>query len=176
MSATTRRAIFCDRDGTLIRDLGYLREPGGVEILPGAVAALSEGIRRGFSVVVVSNQSGVARGLISLPEFEAVDQAFRQAFASQGIALAGVYYCLHGPDEGCNCRKPKTGMIDAAARDLDLDVRQSILFGDKESDVAAGRAAGCRTVLFGVDQAPAGGTIEADACVQSWDAAGRVLV
>ncbi len=174
MSAT-RRALFCDRDGTLIRDLGYLRDPAGVEILPGAVAALAEGIRRGFSVVVVSNQSGVARGLISMPQFQAVDQAFRQAFAAAGVALAGVYYCLHGPDDDCACRKPRTGMIDDAVRDLDIDVRRSILFGDKDSDVAAGRAAGCRTVLFGVDRAPDAVAPLADACIPSWDAAQQVL-
>ncbi len=175
MSAT-RRAIFCDRDGTLIRDLGYLRDPAGVEILPGAVTALSEGIRRGFSVVVVSNQSGVARGLISLSEFQAVDRAFRQAFAAEGIPLAGVYYCLHGPADQCACRKPRTGMIDEAVRELDIDVGRSILFGDKDSDIAAGRAAGCRTVLFGADRGPDAGAVRADACIQSWDAAQQVLV
>lgn len=171
----TRRAIFCDRDGTLIRDLGYLRDPGGVEILPGAAAALRQGIERGFSVVVVSNQSGVARGLISTAEFEAVDRVFQQVFAAEGVPLAGVYYCVHGPDDGCRCRKPKTGMIDDAVRELGIDVRQSILVGDKESDIAAGRAAGCRTVLFGAGHSPAS-TLAADACVESWDAARMVLV
>ena len=101
----TRRALFCDRDGTMIRDTGYLRHPAEVEMLPGAARALADASSHGFAIVVVSNQSGVGRGLISHGEFEAVDRRFRAAFAEEGVALDGVYYCLHAPDAGCACRK-----------------------------------------------------------------------
>jgi D-glycero-D-manno-heptose 1,7-bisphosphate phosphatase len=173
----TRRALFCDRDGTMIRDVGYLRDPAEVEILPGAVPALAEATRRGFALVVVSNQSGVGRGLISHDQFAAVDRRFRLAFAESGVALDGVYYCLHAPDEGCACRKPKTGLIDEAARALALDARRSYLMGDKESDIAAGRAAGCRTVLFGAPpRGPAAPAVVPDASISSWSEAVGVLV
>ncbi len=173
----TRRALFCDRDGTMIRDVGYLRDPAEVEILPGAVAALAEATKRGFALVVISNQSGVARGLISHDQFAAVDRRFRQAFAESGVALDGVYYCLHAPGEGCACRKPKTGLIDEAVRALALDPRRSYFMGDKASDVAAGQAAGCRTVFFGGSPGgPPASTVFADASIASWSEASRVLV
>jgi D-glycero-D-manno-heptose 1,7-bisphosphate phosphatase len=174
----TRRAIFCDRDGTMIRDLGYLRDPAGVEPLPGAAAALADAAARGFALVVVSNQSGVGRGIVSRDQFAAVDRRFRAAFAEHGVMLDGVFYCLHAPDEGCTCRKPKTGLIEEAVRALALDPRRSYLLGDKRSDIAAGRAAGCRTVLFASPDAPeaADSTPAPDATIGSWTEAPGVLL
>jgi len=160
-----RRAIFCDRDGTLIRDVGYPRDPADVELLPGAATALAQAAARGFALVVVSNQSGVGRGIVSPDQFAAVDRRFRQTFAESGVTLDGVFYCLHAPDDGCACRKPRTGLIDQAVSALDLDAGRSWLIGDKDSDIAAGQAAGCRTVLFG---APGG--------ISSWAEASRVLL
>lgn len=136
-----RKALFLDRDGTLIVDVGYPRDPARVEILSGAVEAL-----RGYSdyaLVVISNQSGIARGLITEDEWRAVHERFVELFANEGITFAGSYYCKHGPDDGCACRKPEPGMLRQAARELDLDLAQSIMIGDKPSDVEAGRRAGC---------------------------------
>lgn len=174
----TRRAIFCDRDGTMIRDLGYLRDPAGVELLPGVAAALADAAARGFALVVVSNQSGVGRGIVSRDQFAAVDRRFRSAFAESGVTLDGVFYCLHAPDDGCACRKPKTGLIEEAVRTLALDPRRSYFLGDKPSDIAAGRAAGCRTVLFASPGVPAaaGWTPAPDATIGAWTEAPRVLL
>ena len=139
------RAIFLDRDGTLIVDVGYPRDPDRVEILPGALEAL----RRfsGWALVVVSNQSGIGRGLITPAEAAAVHERFVARFAEAGIVFAGVYYCPHAPDAGCACRKPEPGMLRDAARELGLDLAASIMIGDKAADVAAGVAAGVAAAL-----------------------------
>ena len=143
----TTRALFLDRDGTLIVDVGYPRDPALVEILPGAVAAL-RALARDWVLVVISNQSGIGRGLITPIEATAVHDRFVAAFAAEGVAFAGVYYCPHAPDAGCPCRKPAPGMLREAARDLGLDLATSVMVGDKAADVEAGIAAGGRGVRF----------------------------
>ena len=146
--AMRRPAVFLDRDGTLIVDVGYPRDPARVEILPGAVEALRD-LAREHALVVISNQSGIARGKITPEEAAAVHDRFVAVFAAEGVTFDGVYYCPHGPDEGCRCRKPAPGMLLDAARDLDLDLARSYVIGDKPSDLEAGIAAGCRPgILF----------------------------
>lgn len=144
-----KRALFLDRDGTLIKDTGYLRDPNDVELLPGVVEVLREARARGYELIVISNQSGIARGLITEAELEAVEKRFEELLAKEGVTLDLVLFCKHGPDEGCPCRKPKPGLLHDAARLRGIDLASSIMVGDKESDVEAGRAAGCRTVLIG---------------------------
>jgi len=141
-----RPALFLDRDGTLIVDVGYPRDPALVELVPGAAEALRE-LQRDHALVVISNQSGLARGIISEAEAAAVHERFVALFADAGVTFAGCYYCPHGPDNGCRCRKPAPGLIEDAARELGLDVACSVMIGDKESDLEAGRAAGCASVI-----------------------------
>lgn len=156
-----RPALFLDRDGTLIADVGYPRDPDRVTLLPGAAAVLAA-LPPEVALVIVTNQSGLARGRITPDEAAAVATRVEAEFAAAGIRFAGVYTCPHGPDDGCPCRKPAPGLLLDAARDLGLDLARSILLGDKPSDVAAGRAAGCRASLrFG-----------ADGDVADWTAAG----
>jgi D-glycero-D-manno-heptose 1,7-bisphosphate phosphatase len=143
------RAVFLDRDGTIIEDRHYLADPDGVSLLDGVAAALAGFRARGFRLVVVSNQSGVARGLISREAHERVAARTVEVVARAGIALDGAYYCFHGPDDGCDCRKPKPGLLQRAARDLDIDLTASLVIGDKTSDTRAGRAVGCFTALLG---------------------------
>lgn len=151
MMAAPRRALFVDRDGTLIVDVGYPRDPARVEPLPGAIDAL-RALQAQFAVVIISNQSGLGRGLITAAEARAVHDRVVEVFARGGVALAGAYYCPHAPDAGCPCRKPAPGLLLDAARELDLDLARSIMIGDKASDVAAGHAAGCgHTIRFGAD-------------------------
>lgn len=166
----TVRALFCDRDGTLIRDAGYPRDPAEVELLPGAIAALAE-LKKRFSLVVISNQSGIGRGIVRQDQFMSVDQRFRDLFARGGIAFDGVYYCPHTPDDACDCRKPKPGLVERAARDLDIDVRASYFIGDKGTDVETGRGVGCKTVHFG-----SGAGVAADVSISSWSQAPLVIV
>ena len=141
-----RPALFLDRDGTLIVDVGYPRDPALVELVPGAAEALRE-LQRDHELVVISNQSGLARGIISEAEAAAVHERFVALFADAGVTFAGCYYCPHGPDNGCRCRKPAPGLIEDAAREIGLDVARSVMIGDKESDLEAGRAAGCASVI-----------------------------
>lgn len=169
----TRRALFLDRDGTIIVDVGYPRDPGQVALLPGAADALRE-LSAHAALVIVSNQSGIARGRITPAEAVAVHARTVELLADAGVMLARAYYCPHGPDDGCRCRKPAPGMLLDAAADLGLDLARSIVVGDKASDVEAGRAAGCRAALrFAADDACAADRLAAD--VIGWpDAAARL--
>ena len=137
-----RRAVFLDRDGTLIVDVGYPRDPDAVVLMPGAADALRS-LPSDVALVIVSNQSGIARGLITPTQAAAVQARVEADFAAAGVRFAGAYQCPHGPDDGCACRKPAPGMLLQAARELDLELPASIVVGDKPSDVEAGRNAGC---------------------------------
>ena len=141
-----RRALFLDRDGTLIVDVGYPRDPALVQPIEGAIDALRV-LQRDHALVVISNQSGIARGRITPAEAAAVHDRFVAMFESGGVTFAGFYYCPHGPDDGCRCRKPAPGLLEDAARELGLDLARSIMIGDKPSDLEAGRAAGCALVV-----------------------------
>ena len=146
---TARRALFIDRDGTLITDVGYPRDPALVEPIAGAIDALRE-LQASFVPVIISNQSGIARGLITCAEARAVHERVVELFARAGVGFAGAYYCPHAPDAGCACRKPAPGLLLDAARELGLDLARSVMIGDRPSDLAAGRAAGCgRVIRFG---------------------------
>lgn len=141
-------AVFLDRDGTIIVDSGYLRDPNEVSLVAGAARGLRALHEAGIPLVVVSNQSGLGRGLISEAEAAMVHDRFVELLDEIGIGLAGVYYCPHDPLDRCSCRKPSTGMFLKARDDLGLDLANTVMIGDRATDVEAGRAAGCRTVLL----------------------------
>jgi histidinol-phosphate phosphatase family protein len=140
--------VFLDRDGTIIEDRGYTRLASDVALLPGVADALARFHEAGFRLVVVSNQSGVARGLISPNELEQVHARVLAILKSKGIQLDGAYYCTHAPWDGCPCRKPMPALFFKAAEELDLDLPRSFAVGDSVSDAQAGEAAGCRTILL----------------------------
>ena len=144
-----RRAVFLDRDGTIIEDEGYLADASRVRLLPGAVEALRRFRDRGMMLVVLSNQSGFPRGLITPAQHVEVDARVKALLAGAGVPLDAAYYCTHLPGDGCACRKPKPGLIIQAASEHAIDTSRSFMVGDKLSDVAAGRAAGCITALLG---------------------------
>jgi len=170
-SATARRrALLLDRDGTLIVDVGYPRDPASVVAMPGAIDALRE-LQHRFALVIISNQSGLGRGRITAAEAQAVHHRVLELFGQGGVTFAGAYYCPHGPDDGCRCRKPAPGLVLDAARELGLELATSVMLGDKPSDVAAGLAAGCgRALLFG----SAGALDDAARCAD-WAAVVRTL-
>jgi D-glycero-D-manno-heptose 1,7-bisphosphate phosphatase len=144
-----RKAVFLDRDGTLVADHGYIRDPADVELLPGVLETLRAFKAAGRLLFVVSNQSGIARGMITATEAASVHERFVTLLSAGGVVLDKAYYCPHGPDDTCLCRKPLPGMLRQAAQEFAVDMPHSVMIGDKMSDVAAGFEAGCRTILFG---------------------------
>lgn len=148
-------AAFLDKDGTLVRDVPYNVDPNRVELAPGAAEGAKQLAEAGFALVVVSNQSGVARGLFAEEALAAVEHRLRELLADYGVPLAGFYYCPHHPTGSnptyavtCECRKPAPGMLLQAARELSLDLSRSWLIGDILDDVEAGHRAKCRAVLI----------------------------
>jgi D-glycero-D-manno-heptose 1,7-bisphosphate phosphatase len=147
MHAAGRPALFLDRDGTIIVDVGYIRDPADVKLLPGVGEALMRFGREGVALVVVSNQSGVGRGIVPPASVADVDEEMRRRLREFGVELDASYYCPHAPGDGCRCRKPRTGSIEDAAAALDLDLSRSAMVGDRASDVEAGLDAGCAAVF-----------------------------
>lgn len=146
MSGLKKRAVFLDRDGTIIVDRGYLKDPAGIELLPGAVNALRALAREGWKIVIVSNQSGVGRGLITLEEMNAVHAKFLRLMKANGVEITASYLCTHKPEDNCECRKPGAASLDRAAREHSIDPYQSWMVGDREADILCGRSAGCSTI------------------------------
>lgn len=140
-------AVFLDRDGTINEEMGYINHLSRFQIFPQAVPAIRRLNEAGLKVVVISNQSGVARGYFSLALVEKVNQRLTEILAAGGARLDGLYVCTHGPDEGCPCRKPKPELILRAAQDLDLDLTHSYLVGDRFKDLETAANAGVRGIL-----------------------------
>jgi histidinol-phosphate phosphatase family protein len=148
-------AVFLDKDGTLINDVPYNVDPALIELAPRAARGAALLAEAGYALVVVSNQSGVARGIFAEEAIAAVEERIRELLADWCVRLAGFYYCPHHPQGkvarysiACNCRKPQPGMLLQARADLGLDLGRSWLIGDILDDMEAGHRAGCRTVLI----------------------------
>jgi len=159
------RAVFLDRDGTINKmvyypDHGIMDSPfvpSQMELLHGAAKALASLKKKGFLLVVVSNQPGVAKGNLSAKTFKSIDRRFDALLAKEGAAVDAKYFCFHHPHatvakfrSRCACRKPKPGLIKEAAKALSIDLKRSFMVGDGVVDVQAGRAAGCKTVFVGM--------------------------
>jgi D-glycero-D-manno-heptose 1,7-bisphosphate phosphatase len=147
-------AVFLDRDGTMIADVGYLSRVADVAFYPWTVDAIRALNHAGFPVVVVTNQSGIAKGLLTEDVVADVHRAMTDVLAAGGASVAAYYYCPHHARGSvpaftveCDCRKPRSGLIDRAARELGLDPARSFVVGDKWSDVGLARAAGARGLL-----------------------------
>jgi histidinol-phosphate phosphatase family protein len=141
-----RPAVFLDKDGTLVEDVPFNVDPARIRLVAGAAEALAALHRAGFLLVVVSNQSGVARGLFPESALDGVRERLQELLAP--VPLAGWFYCPHGPADGCDCRKPAPGLLTRAEAELGIDLGRSWMVGDILNDVEAGRRAGCRTVLI----------------------------
>ena len=140
-------AIFVDRDDTIMVDVKYCADPDMVRLIPGA----SEGLRAlreaGYRVVIVTNQSGVGRGYFDVKTLKRVHNRLRDELRREGADYDAIYYCPHTPEEDCNCRKPKPGLLLKAASDMNIDLGASYTVGDRDLDIGAGRAAGTKTIL-----------------------------
>jgi D-glycero-D-manno-heptose 1,7-bisphosphate phosphatase len=151
-------AIFLDRDGVIIENRAdYVQDWSHVSIFPDAIHALSNPKLKNHKIVIVTNQSAVGRSIISLETAEAINDRLVDLIIEQGGRIDAVYLCPHGPDDGCDCRKPRPGLLLRAARELSIDLKRSWMIGDAWSDVQAGQSAGVQgTILLktgrGADQ------------------------
>lgn len=166
--STPKRAVFLDRDGTIIEDREYLSDPGGVALMPGAKVWLGRLQESGYALIVITNQSGIGRGYYTEEDYRRVTERMVEVL---GVPLAGIYHCPHEPEANCECRKPAPDLIFRAAAEHDLDLESSWMVGDTEGDVLAGLNAGCRAVLIGTGPAPTGVPVAANLA----EAAGIIL-
>jgi D-glycero-D-manno-heptose 1,7-bisphosphate phosphatase len=142
-----RRFVLLDRDGTINVERNYLATPAGVELLPGAAEGLRAMRALGLGLVVITNQSGIGRGLFDLETLQAIHARLDALLADAGVRLDGTYWCPHVPDDGCECRKPKPGLVLQAARELGFDPARAFVVGDKRVDIELGRGVGATTIL-----------------------------
>jgi D-glycero-D-manno-heptose 1,7-bisphosphate phosphatase len=137
-----RRVALIDRDGTIIVDKVYLRDPDGIEFAPGAIEGLRLLRDAGFALVLITNQSGIARGYFDAARLEQIHGRLQSMLAAEGLRLEAIYVCPHGPHDGCDCRKPAPGMVKSAMRDLGFGPDEAVLIGDSDADMGAAAAAG----------------------------------
>jgi len=140
--------LFLDRDGTLVVEKNYMKDPAQVRLLSGVADGLRRLRKAGFRVVVISNQAGVGRGLITVAELHAVNKRFRSVLRKNKAPIDGYYWCAHAPDDGCSCRKPKAGLLKRASRELGLSWKRSISVGDRSSDIELSQRVGGWGVLM----------------------------
>lgn len=150
---SVNKAVFLDRDGVLIEDTGYVANCNHVRILPMVSDAIK--LLKDFLIVVVTNQAGIAKGILTEYQVREINQHIKNILRRQGANIDRIYYCPHHPQgtvkyyaQVCDCRKPGIGMIKKAESDLDIDLNKSFVVGDKQSDVDTGIAAGCKTILL----------------------------
>jgi D-glycero-D-manno-heptose 1,7-bisphosphate phosphatase len=153
---TPRPAVFLDRDGTIIHDAEYVRDPRDVELLPGAAPAIARLNARGVPVIVVTNQSGIARGLLTRDDYDAVQGRLAELLAAEGASIDASYVCPHHPDFTgmCDCRKPATLLYRQAAAEHAIDVTRSMFIGDRWRDVAPALELGGRGILISGPSTP----------------------
>ena len=149
------KAVFLDKDGTLIPDIPYNVDPDLITLQPESIEGLQRLQEEGYLLIIISNQAGVARGYFTEDKLPAVEQRMAELLAAHALKLSGFYYCPHYPDGSidgynidCQCRKPMPGMLLKAAKDHDIDLAGSWMIGDILNDVEAGNRAGCKTVLI----------------------------
>jgi D-glycero-D-manno-heptose 1,7-bisphosphate phosphatase len=143
----SRRFVLLDRDGTINEEVGYVLRPDELRLIPGAADALRELRDLGLGLVVLTNQSPIGRGMLSVDELERIHARLSELLVVHGATLDRIEFCPHRPDEGCACRKPGTLMVERAAAALGFDPAASWLVGDHGSDLRLGRAVGARTIL-----------------------------
>jgi D-glycero-D-manno-heptose 1,7-bisphosphate phosphatase len=142
-----RRFVILDRDGTINVDRHFLADPAGFELIGGAAEGLRRLAKLGLGLVVATNQSGIGRGYFAGDDLEAIHGEMAHQLAELGVRLDGVYTCPHRPEDECDCRKPRTGLMERAAAELSFDPSEAFVVGDRPRDIEMGRAVGATTLL-----------------------------
>jgi histidinol-phosphate phosphatase family protein len=151
LKKTLNRAIFFDRDGVInkkAKEHDYIKNWGEFEFLPN-VAEIIKKLNKNFLVIIVSNQRGIGRGLMTVNDLNDIHEKMKEELSKKGAKIDGIYFCPHTDEENCACRKPMPGMLLRAAKDFNINLSQSYMVGDSSSDVQAGKNAGCKTILIG---------------------------
>jgi histidinol-phosphate phosphatase family protein len=161
----SKRAVFLDRDGTIAKDVHYCRRVEDFELLPTVPQAIRLLNENGFKVMVVTNQSGIARGYFTEETLGQIHQKMKDELAKYNAWVDAIYYCPHHPDDGCDCRKPKTTLFLKAAREFDVDLSRSYVVGDMQMDIDAGTALGCKTVLVTTGPDEGNSVVDPPTCV-----------
>ncbi len=142
----TKKAVFLDRDGTINKDVSYCRRIEDFKILPGVPEAIKLLNDHNFKVIVVTNQSGIARGYFTKETLSGINQHMKEELIKHGAIIDDIYYCPHHPDDYCDCRKPKPKLILQAAAEHKISTKSSYMIGDDPKDIKAGKNAGCKTI------------------------------
>jgi histidinol-phosphate phosphatase family protein len=174
-TAVPHKVVILDRDGTVIVDRPYQHDPDGLEFAAGAAEGLRWLHLRGHRLVVVTNQSGIGRGLFSAAQLDAVHERLHSMVRAAGAQLAAIYACPHVPEAGCSCRKPGQTLMRRACADLGFDPRDSVVIGDKNSDVEFGRRAGAMSILLAAPDSDEARKTQADAIAPNLLAAARLV-
>ena len=139
--------VFLDRDGTIIEDKDFIKSPDEIEFIPGSIEAIKIFKKMGYIIVVISNQSGIGRGILTEKMVKEVNDSFVQQLRERGTPVDALYFCPHHPADNCDCRKPETGMIRRAVTEHKLDLKEAVVIGDKLSDIELGRRIGATSIL-----------------------------
>jgi len=144
---TQRRFVMLDRDGTIVVERHYLRDPDQVELVSGAASGLRQLCEMGLGLVVVTNQSGIGRGFFDEARLSLVHRRMNELLETEDVHLDGIYWCPHRPEDDCQCRKPRTGLLEQAAMNLNFNPKTAFMIGDKSCDIQAGCRVGATTLL-----------------------------
>lgn len=156
--ASNAKVVILDRDGTIVMDRHYLSDAAGLEFLPGAAEGLRSMHEQGYRLIVITNQSGVGRGMFSLEALQQMNLRLAQMVEGLGAHLERIYFCPHLPEEHCQCRKPNTQLLMDAASELGFEPSRAVVIGDKDSDVEFGKRAGALTMLIAARDAAGHGS------------------
>lgn len=143
-----RKAVFLDKDGTLVKNIPFNVDLSKIEILSKVIESLKALKEMGYLLIIVSNQSGIGRGYFTLSDFQESENYLIKLLNYEGVNIDGFYFCPHHPNEACDCRKPKAGMLRRASMEMDIDLKKSWMIGDILDDVEAGKKASCKTILL----------------------------
>ena len=141
------KAAFIDRDGTINANIGYIDNPDSFKMHSGVAEGIKLLNKDGFKVIIITNQSGIARGFFSEETLDKIHDKMKTELSDKGAKIDAIYYCPHHPDDKCDCRKPEAGLLEKAIRDFDIDIDESFIIGDRMLDVEAGHKVGIKTVL-----------------------------
>ncbi len=139
--------VFLDRDGTIIEEKDFINSPDEIEFIPGSIEGIRTIRKLGYKIIVISNQSGIGRGILTEKMVKEINDSFIQQLRERDAPIDALYFCPHHPDDDCNCRKPKAGMISRAVAEHKLELEKAVIIGDKLSDIEMGKRIGAKSIL-----------------------------